>query len=110
MALKRIISVFRAFALPLLLSLSACAAQEPSPTREEVEQSLKASAETKTPDRQAMLDEASVVCRNGWAYLAGDNYESRPETGSVFVTPYLKNGVQGRCVENDANFNPPGRE
>lgn len=86
------------------LVLVACKPQ-PAPTQEE----LRASALNRTRERQIMLDEASIVCRDGWAYLAGDDHIDAGN-GGPFVTPYMRNSVQGRCIGNTAAWSTTGKE
>jgi hypothetical protein len=45
-----------------------------------------------------IVEMAEVVCRDGYAYLYGS------AVNEIFVTPYLRNSVQGRCIGNKVVF------
>jgi hypothetical protein len=97
--------------------MAACTDNQP-PSKEEFSKSIHMSAEAKQANRQIMLDEASVVCEDGWAYLAGDDHDTHKSDnrghGGPFVTPYLHGAVQGRCTgsisDPHVTWAPSGRE
>lgn len=104
--------MYRALAIAAALVVSGCQRVEESRmTHEEIQAALRASADDKRHDRQKMMDEASIVCRDGWAYLAGDDHDTHPGrrarngVAGPFVTPYMRNGAQGRCVGQSAAWN-----
>lgn len=101
----------RLVVLPLLF-LAACVSQEEQDKRQRINDAvteqeareeqiryntgIETSREEKRRHRQSMLDEATVVCRDGTAYLIGDTQESWTY-GGVFAVPYIKDGVLGGC-------------
>jgi hypothetical protein len=82
--------------------LQACNASPPQQKPEaQIQSELKASAEKNRHRRQRMIEEASIVCRDGSAYLVGDTAHTWRD-GGPFATPYLRDGEPVTCGVGNA--------
>lgn len=90
--------------------VSACNKEQVNPKPEaQVQADLNASTEKNRHRRQRTLDEASIVCRDGTAYLMGDNYDTMRDSGP-FAVPYYRNGEIVKCGASNFDNNPTAKK